>query len=231
MAFRPAYAKYSEAHGRTFAFLPVNEMNSSHAPCPQLIIVLGDQLSIDISSLQSGDPERDTVLIAEVSEEASYVPHHKKKIAFLFSAMRHFALELKRAGWTVRYVKLDDPENTGSITGEIERALTEHALTRAILTEPGEYRLKTALSAWDGPAPLIFFEDKRFVSSHAEFRAWASGRKKLRMECFYREMRRKTGLLMDDGAPEGGKWNYTNATKLSPIGSALAFLLWPNLFA
>ena len=68
----------------------------------QLILVLGDQLTPDITALSAGDPSTDTVLMAEVSEEASYVPHHKKKLAFVFSAMRHFAEELVEAGWRLR---------------------------------------------------------------------------------------------------------------------------------
>ncbi len=88
-----------------------------------LRLILGDQLSQSISSLQGGDPGTDTILIVEVMEEARYVPHHKKKIAFLFSAMRHFAETLRGQGWHVRYVKLDDPENSGSFSGEVERQL------------------------------------------------------------------------------------------------------------
>ena len=85
----------------------------------QLILVLGDQLTPDITSLCAGDASTDTVLMAEVAEEASYVPHHKKKLAFVFSAMRHFAEELAEAGWRLRYVKLDDPENTGTLIGRL----------------------------------------------------------------------------------------------------------------
>ena len=79
-----------------------------------LILILGDQLTPDISSLKNADKDRDVILMCEVGDEACYVPHHKKKIAFLFSAMRHFAEELKDAGWTVRYVKLTDDSNSNS---------------------------------------------------------------------------------------------------------------------
>ena len=50
--------------------------------------------------------------------------------------------------------------------------------------------------------------DDRFIASHAEFEAWADGRKALRMEYFYREMRRKTGLVMDGNLPAEGQWNF-----------------------
>ncbi|MFT5709294.1 MAG: deoxyribodipyrimidine photolyase-related protein, partial [Oceanospirillaceae bacterium] len=54
-----------------------------------LRLILGDQLSHTISSLDGCDRAKDIILICEVWEEATYVNHHKKKIAFLFSAMRH----------------------------------------------------------------------------------------------------------------------------------------------
>ena len=93
---------------------------------PNLIPILGDQLSHHVSSLKTSNPKQDIVVMAEVTEETSYVPHHKKKIAFILSAMRHFAEELKDKGWRVDYVKLDDPENLGSLRGEISRLAKKH---------------------------------------------------------------------------------------------------------
>ncbi|MEM1006653.1 MAG: cryptochrome/photolyase family protein, partial [Pseudomonadota bacterium] len=95
----------------------------------RLILVLGDQLSLTGAALRSADPTRDVILMAEVAEEAQYVPHHKKKIAFLFSAMRHFARDLENTGWRVRYVTLDDPKNTGTIPSEIARAMSDLAIS------------------------------------------------------------------------------------------------------
>ena len=95
----------------------------------QLILILGDQLTPDISSLIGADPANSVVLIAEVMAEATYVRHHQKKIAFLFSAMRHFAEELRAAGWSVEYTQLDDPENSGSLVGEVFRVAARHEAT------------------------------------------------------------------------------------------------------
>ncbi len=173
-----------------------------------LILILGDQLTTAISSLRAADRSSSVVLMAEVASEASYVRHHKKKIAFLFSAMRHFAEELRGAGWAVDYVTLDDPENSGSLSGEVLRAAGRHGASALHVTEPGEFRLLAELQTLDAIIPLTIHQDDRFIASHAEFEAWAEGRKALRMEYFYREMRRKTGLLMDGAEPVGGQWNY-----------------------
>ena len=90
---------------------------------PALRLIVSDQLSHSIAALQDIDAPSDTILLCEVMEEATYVRHHPKKIAFLFSAMRHFAQELRAKGCKVRYVKLDGADNSGSLDGEVARAL------------------------------------------------------------------------------------------------------------
>ncbi|MEJ8562968.1 cryptochrome/photolyase family protein [Yoonia sp. GPGPB17] len=172
----------------------------------RLVLVLGDQLSSGLSALLKTDKATDIVVMAEVADEASYVPHHPKKIAFTFSAMRKFADKLRKEGWVVAYTKLDDQANTGSIAGELIRRAAEYDASGVVYTEPGEWRLIEALGAM--PLKTHSLPDTRFIATHQEFDDWAKGRKQLRMEYFYRDMRRKTGLLMDGDKPEGGKWNY-----------------------
>lgn len=180
----------------------------------RLVLILGDQLSPNVAALEAADREADVVVMAEVADEASYVPHHPKKIAFCFSAMRHFAKELTSEGWKVLYTKLDDPENSRSITGELLRRATEVGATEVLATEPGEWRLIEALG--ELPLPITMLEDTRFVATHADFDGWAEGRKELRMEFFYRPMRRKTGILIEGDAPIGGKWNFDHDNRKPP---------------
>lgn len=175
-----------------------------------LRLILGDQLTRDISALEGLDKAQDIVLLAEVRDEGTYVRHHKQKIGLILSAMRHFAEELRREGVRVDYIYLDDPENTGSLTGELTRALKRHRLLRAVMTEPGEWRLRESFISWrrDAGADLDMREDTRFLASHARFETWAKGRKSFRMEFFYRELRRETGFLMEGDEPAGGQWNF-----------------------
>ncbi|MBI1415787.1 MAG: cryptochrome/photolyase family protein [Limimaricola sp.] len=183
----------------------------------RLILVLGDQLLPGLRALREGDPARDVVVMAEVMGEAGSVPHHPKKIAFLFAAMRKFAARLQEAGWQVAYSRLDDPENSQSIVGELLRRAAESGAVEVLATEPGDWRLIAALE--ESPVPVHLFEDDRFLCSHAEFDAWAEGRKELRMEYFYREMRRRTGLLMEGGKPAGGQWNFDAENRKPPPGA------------
>ena len=178
-------------------------------------LVLGDQLSDALSALDDIDIGSDIVLMAEVNDEATYVRHHKQKIALVFAAMRRFAARLSAKGIAVRYVRIDAPQNSHSIVGELERALGEIRCSRVVMTGCGEWRLAQALSAFStsAPIPVEIREDRRFICSNERFQAWASGRKQLRMEYFYREMRRETGLLMNGTEPEGGQWNYDSENR------------------
>ena len=172
----------------------------------RLVLVLGDQLSETVAALKEADKESDIVVMAEVADEAGYVPHHPKKIAFIFSAMRHFAERLRADGWTVDYYKLDADDAPTSIGGALIDAAKRHDANEVIATEPGEWRLIRHLE--DLPLKVHQLQDNRFLASHSDFARWAEGRKELRMEWFYRDMRRKTGLLMDGDKPEGGQWNF-----------------------
>jgi deoxyribodipyrimidine photolyase-related protein len=175
-----------------------------------LRIVLGDQLSEGLSALQDLDPAADVVLMAEVMEECTYVRHHAKKIVLVLSAMRHFAEALRARGITVDYVTLDDADNTQSLRGEMLRAVERHGPARVVATECGEWRLEQDMRSWQDHAGIEveIRDDTRFLCRKQEFRAWAQGRKGLRMEFFYREMRVRHGLLMDEDEPAGGRWNY-----------------------
>lgn len=175
-----------------------------------LRLVLGDQLSPTLSSL-TDVADGDTILLCEVMAEATYVRHHPQKIAFLFAAMRHFAADLQAAGRSVRYVRLDDAGNSGDFSGEVRRAAQALAVDRIIVTEPGEYRLRQLFSGWPESLglPVEIRPDTRFLCSIDAFNAWAEPQRQLRMEYFYRTMRRQHGLLMTAaGEPEGGQWNY-----------------------
>ena len=183
----------------------------------RLILVLGDHLTDSVAALREGDPSEDVVVMAEVAEEAGYVPHHPKKIAFCFAAMRHFAEELRAAGWTVDYTALDAEVPVGSIAEALIAASERHGTPDVVATRPGEWRLIAALD--EVPLSVSVLEDDRFVASHAEFDAWAEGRKELRMEWFYREMRRKTGLLMGGDKPVEGKWNFDHDNRKPAPGS------------
>jgi len=178
-----------------------------------LILILGDQLSHRISSLERGNKSTDTIVMAEVYDEASYTNHHKKKLAFIFSAMRHFAEQLRQNGWTVHYQTYHPGHPEQSLADVLAREIKSATdkPDRIVATECGEWRLDADMRGW---AERLGVEvnirpDSRFIAGKEEFARWARGRKQVRMEYFYREMRKKTGLLMTpEGQPEAGQWNF-----------------------
>lgn len=193
-------------------------------------MVLGDQLSRDLSALRDSDPARDVIVMAEVCDEATYVRHHKKKIAFIFAAMRHFAADLEADGYTVDYRRLDaDDDGITSFTDALKAAIERHGADRIVTTEASEWRVLAMQQGW---ADLFGIDvelrpDDRFIASHADFARWADGRKSLRMEYFYRDMRKATGYLMTDGEPAGGQWNF-DAENRAPPKDGLDFPVRPD---
>lgn len=172
----------------------------------RLVLVLGDQLTPSVAALKAADKGRDVVVMAEVMGEGTSVPHHPQKIALIVAAMRKFAVALRAEGWRVAYSRLEDRENSQTISGELLRRAAEVGAREVLATKPGEWRVLRDLQ--DLPVPVRVLEDDRFICLEAEFAAWAAGRKQLRMEWFYRDMRRKTGLMMEGDRPAGGQWNF-----------------------
>lgn len=176
-----------------------------------LRLILGDQLSHQISALRGLNASTDMVMLCEVMEEATYVKHHQLKIAFIFSAMRHFAEELKKNKIKTHYVTLDDPLNSQSFDTEVARAIKLLSPSKLIITMPGEYRVYKKILHWQKTLsiPVELIEDDRYFCTIDEFKSLASEKEHIRLEYFYRYLRKKTGILMNPNkTPIGGKWNY-----------------------
>ncbi len=175
-----------------------------------LAIVLGDQLNRDSALFDSFDTDRDAVWMGEVDEESTHVWTHKARIALFLSAMRHFRDDLRDEGIRVEYTQLDDSRNVGTLAGELQRAIERLNPERLTIVLPGEWRVKQAIEkvAEYSDVSLETLVDRHFYSTPDEFAKHAKGRKQLRLEFFYRELRKKHNVLMTEGKPEGGEWNY-----------------------
>ena len=188
-----------------------------------LRFIFWDQLSFSISSLRDISSD-DIVLICELRDEVTQVKHHPKKIALWFAAMRHFAIELQNQGVNLRYVQFTNRLNTHYLNGEIKRAVDDLAIQKIIVTEPSEYRLQEMIKLWQKSlaVDVEIRIDDRFLSTIKEFKEWASNKKELRMEYFYRNMRKKYGILIErDGSPTGNLWNYDKDNRKPPSSSIM----------
>jgi deoxyribodipyrimidine photolyase-related protein len=198
--------------------MPARSLDAAAAPVQRtlrhLVLVLGDQLDRAAAAFDGLDPMQDAVWMAEVSVESTHVWSAKQRTVLFLAAMRHFAQALRDEGIPLLYRALTPDADTSpdcSLADALRSTLHAHTVQRVLLVEPGEWRLRQALqqAAADCGVPLDLRPDRHFLCSHAEFAAHAKGRKQLRMEHFYREMRRRHGVLMQpDGSPVGGEWNY-----------------------
>lgn len=184
----------------------------------KLRVILWDQLSNKISSLQNCNKQEDIILMWESMCYMTHVKHHKKKIAFLLSAMRHFADELRNDGYNIEYIEIDDPHNTGLLKSELIKVIELYKITKIIITSPSEFNTLNEMKKLQSSLtiPIEITEDDRFLCSKDEFSSWAKGKKQLRMECFYREMRKKYSILIKSDEPIGGSWNYDSQNRKPP---------------
>lgn len=173
------------------------------------VLILGDQLSFTNPACESFDPEQDCVLMIEAPGEATGVWSHKARITLFLSAMRHFANQVVARGWKLEYVQLDDKLDP-DFSKRLEAVLQRCKPKGLRVADPGEWRMQQAIKASCAQTDVTFYamDDTHFLCSRAEFATWAVGKKELRMEFFYRVMRKKYQVLMDKGQPVGGTWNF-----------------------
>ncbi len=184
----------------------------------RLAVVFGDQLDLESPALAALDKCRDAVFMAEADGETNYVWSSKMRIAVFFAAMRHFAEALRGAGFRVVYDALDVGSTKRSFSDALRACVESLGPEEIIAVHPGEWRVRRGLEelAREMDVPLRLVEDTHFLCSPEDFREWAAGRKSVRMEYFYREMRRRHGVLLkDDGSPVGGDWNYDKENRAS----------------
>ena len=176
----------------------------------KLCLILGDQLDLDISSLENFDKENDWVVMMEIKPETNYVLHHCRKMLFLFSAMRHFNQDLIEHAYKTIYIPLDAPNNLHNFVENLRSIIHEKNIDTLLVCEAGEWRLQAEITTWEESLelPVIISEDRRFFISRSDFASFAKDRKSLLMEDFYHMMRKRFAYLMDEKGPLGGKWNY-----------------------
>lgn len=175
-----------------------------------LVFILGDQLSLDYPALKSADPNSTIVLMAESLVEICRYTSHKQRIVLFLSAMRHFADALKIKGFNLDYRRIEDQEESTSLPEHLNSAIQKHKPIQVTLCKPGDYSLEADLiqTCSNAGVELEILDDPFFFSTPLEFGNWAKPRKQFTMEYFYREMRKKHDILMENGKPIGGKWNY-----------------------
>jgi deoxyribodipyrimidine photolyase-related protein len=175
-----------------------------------MVIVLGDQLDMQAAAFDGFDASQDMVWMAEVSEESTHVWSSKQRTALFLSSMRHFAQSLKNTGKSVHYQTMTVRSQPSSLALELQAAIEAIKPLQLVMTAPGDWRVLKSIQALaqQSGLPLEVRKDRHFFTTVQEFSAHAQGRKTLRLEYFYRELRRHHQILMEGDQPAGGQWNF-----------------------
>ena len=177
----------------------------TQASIRHLVVVLGDQLDRHSAAWTEFDPTQDSAWMCEAQEEATHVPSSKQRLVLFFSAMRHFAQTLQGDGIPLHYLRAQD-----SLAQALQDTLQAVPVGKVIMVQPGEWRVQQSIEqvCQSAAVPLEIREDDHFFCSRDEFSQHAKQRKQLRMEFFYRDMRRRHRVLMAGDEPVGGQWNF-----------------------
>ncbi|NNF07377.1 MAG: cryptochrome/photolyase family protein [Candidatus Eisenbacteria bacterium] len=176
----------------------------------RLYLVLGDQLDEHADFFDEFDPDRDMVWMAEVVEESTHVWSHQHRIALFLSAMRHYRERCKALGRPIEYSELEDNTKRVSFADVLTASLKKHKPQEVLVQQPGDYRVLESLRAACASSgyTLEVRPESHFYDTLERFREHAAGRKQLRLEFYYRELRKRHDILMDGGKPVGGAWNF-----------------------
>ena len=174
-----------------------------------LRLILGDQLNENHDWFKQPD-KTVTYVLMEIRQETDYVAHHIQKVAAFLAAMRAFADRLAEVGHQVIYLKLDDPKNRQTIEANIAKLIQREKFTRFEYLLPDEQRLDLQLRklAEVLAVPVQALDSQHFLTESQELKNFFAGKKRYLMESFYRWMRKRYDILMDNGKPQGGQWNF-----------------------
>ncbi|MUJ29081.1 cryptochrome/photolyase family protein [Aliivibrio fischeri] len=204
-------------------------MNST---ADRLRLILGDQLNASHSWFQHTDPQT-IYVIAEMHQETAYVKHHVQKVCTFFAAMTQFATALESAGHRVMYLTLDDTKPFERIDDLLNHLIAEHHITHFEYQLPDEYRLRSTLERYCLSLSISsqVYESEHFFLAETQIEKEFKPNHHHRMEPFYRKMRKRFNILMKEGEPIAGKWNFdsANQNKLKP--SEFDCVPTPLLFA
>ena len=180
----------------------------------KLRLILGDQLNEQHSWFEKTDDDV-TYIMAEMRQETDYVKHHIQKVVSFFLSMRSFKKELSEKGHRFIYLKINDTNNPQNLEKIIEEYSNSTGAEKFEYQLPDEYRLNEQLKIISESLPISTeaVDSEHFYTTRYELKNFFSGKKQYVMESFYRMMRKKHHIMMINGQPDGGKWNFDHSNR------------------
>ncbi|MGF1540074.1 MAG: cryptochrome/photolyase family protein [Pleurocapsa sp.] len=176
------------------------------------IWILGDRLTKQQLSLKNNaDKKQQTpVILIESSNYVKQRSYHQQKLVLVWSAMRHFAEELKADGWQVTYAIAED------FVSPLKNWIKQNQITELQITKPCDRPFTKFIHSLKLNCQLNLLPDNHFLWNQVEFKTWAKSRKKLLLEDFYRQGRKRFKILMTGEQPVGGQWNFDRQNRKPP---------------
>ncbi|WP_194867307.1 cryptochrome/photolyase family protein [Pseudoalteromonas sp. PPB1] len=198
----------------------------------QLRLILGDQLNAGHSWYTEKSDEV-LYVIAELHQETNYTRHHIQKICAFFAAMKAFAQTLESAGHHVLHLTLDDTRDFASLPELLTHLIREHNIGHFAYQLPDEYRLRTQLAQFSDTLSVTssVYDTEHFYLANEQLSSYFKPDKRHRLEHFYRKMRGEFNVLMVDGEPLGGQWNFDSDNRNKLKAADLAEIPEPLVFA
>lgn len=180
-----------------------------------LRFIFGDQLNPNHSWYKEQQQDDILYVIAELKQETGYVKHHIQKVVAFFSAMENFAKALKSAKLNVLHLTLDDTQNDKSLSNLLERLAQHYHCSKIEYQYPDEYRLQKQMDELKQSSAIKIkgTDTEHFLLPFSDISNHFKKDKHVKMEFFYRMMRKRFDILMEDGSPQGGQWNYDQANR------------------
>jgi deoxyribodipyrimidine photolyase-related protein len=171
-----------------------------------VVLVPYDQLDRGRGALRHAQPGTHEILMVESERMLRSRTWHAQRLFLLMSAAAHFRESLRDEGFTVHHVHAD------TTTAAVTSFVSEHPAARLVAAEPGSH---AQYAAWQR-AGVAFVASDHFLTSRADFAAWAATQSTLRMDAFYRWQRQRLGILLEGTQPLGGRWSHDADNRLPP---------------
>lgn len=177
----------------------LKKYNPPHDQSRRWVYIPYDQLSDEIGALAQHPPSEISIVMLESSWKASRRPYHKQKLCLILSNMRNFAIEQAKRGVHVEY-------RMG--TTSFGQMLAEFGEQEILLMRPAERELRADVASLVHQKIIRIIPHEGWLSSNDDFEKSTKGKKPWRMDRFYQHMRKKSGVLMENGKPLGGKYSF-----------------------
>lgn len=178
-----------------------------------LLVLFNDQIAFPIKQNENFDKKQDYILFIEPAEFFFKSNHHKKKLVFILSSFRNYAEELKKENYNILYEKIEDNVQRDTINIICDKYLKEYHIEKLTFIEPSDYDLEQNIKKIKHEKEILI--DNSFYCNKLEFKKWAEAQKNILMENFYRYLRKKHNILIENNKPTGGKWNFDSMNRES----------------